>query len=122
MERASAQVGRLSLVKLIQSCWQLFSWVNWGNGTLTDEVAANLYTTELVGPDGHFEDVHARVGLLISDSATDDPISSHSGEEAYFIVTDLAQWSVDGGPYQIHNPCTFVHHPTWAPHGSHITH
>lgn len=117
MEKASTQVGVLPLADVIQSCWHIFSWVNWGDGTLTDKVASNLYTTELVGPDGHFEDVRVRVGLLISDSATDYPISSHSGEETYFIVTGSAEWSVDGGPYKIHRPGTFVHHPAWVPHG-----
>ena len=117
INRACDQEKALALAKTIQSCWAFFTWSNWGEGTLTEDVASNLYTAELVGPDGLFKDDRVRVGLLLSEAATDYPISSHSGEETYYVISGLAEWSVDGSPYRIRNPGSFIHHPAWVPHG-----
>ena len=84
---------------------------------LAENIASNLYTTELVGPDGHFFHDDVRIGLLVSDMETDYPVSSHSGEETYYVISGTAEWTVDGGPYQFHPPGSFIHHPSWTPHG-----
>jgi quercetin dioxygenase-like cupin family protein len=76
-----------------------------------------LFTTELVGPDGHVDADDVRVGLLVSDTDTDYPISSHSGEETYYVIAGLAEWTVGDQRYAPKPPGSFVHHPSWVPHG-----
>ncbi len=101
----------------VMSCAPLISWTNWEGEGLEAGVSSNLHTAELVGPDGHIEAEGVRVGLLVSDKATDYPVSRHSGEETYLVISGTAEWTVDGGPYRAHPPGTLIHHPAWAPHG-----
>lgn len=119
--KASIQASALSMVSTILESWRLFGWANWEGEGLSDDVSSHLYTTELVGPDGHFNDNTVRIGLLVSDANTDYPISRHSGEETYFIISGTAEWSVDGNPYKAQAPGTYVHHPAWVPHGRRTT-
>jgi hypothetical protein len=117
LETACKQSGALPIAAMIFACRDLLSWWNWTGEGLVDDISSGLYTTELVGPDGHIDDDHVRVGLLISDAAIDYPQSSHSGEEAYLAISGTAEWTIDGGPYTKHAPGTLVHHPAWTPHG-----
>lgn len=117
LKRAAEQPGALPISATIGDCCQYFHWTHWAEGTLDDRVSSKLFTTELVGPDGLFHDSSVRVGLLISASDTDYPVSSHSGEETYLVISGVAQWTLDGSPYRPISPGALVHHPSWMPHG-----
>ena len=84
---------------------------------MSQEISARLFSTELLGPDGHFHDDVVRVGLLLSEPETNYPVSSHSSEETYFVISGEAEWIVGTGEYQRHPPGSFVHHPAWETHG-----
>ena len=80
-------------------------------------MAANLYSAELVGPDGHFEAPDVRVGLLLFEAETNYPISSHSGEETYLVIAGVAEWKVAETPYTAQVPGSLIHPPAWILHG-----
>ena len=114
---ACAHPDALPAAASVLSCARFISWTNWEGEGLEAGVSSNLHTAELVGPDGHIEAEGVRVGLLISDSATDYPVSRHSGEETYLVISGTAEWTVDGRPYRAQPPGTLIHHPAWIPHG-----
>ena len=114
---AAEQASALPLAKAVCECAGLFAWQHWAEGELDAEVSSNLYTTELVGPDGVWFDSAVRVGLLISAADTDYPVSSHSGEETYYVISGVAEWTLDDGIYRPVHPGELVHHPAWKPHG-----
>lgn len=107
----------LSIARLVLDCGSILSWENWEGDGLENGVSANLFSTELVGPDGHFYSKDVRVGLLISDANTDYPASNHSGEETYFILSGHAEWTLNHSPYKVLPPGSYVHHPSWEIHG-----
>ena len=91
--------------------------LDWEGEGLDQAISARLFTTELVGPDGHVWQPDIRVGLLISDCNTDYPVSSHAGEETYYVLAGTAEWTLDRNPYRRRPPGSFVHHPAWVEHG-----
>lgn len=117
VKRACSQPGAMSAAGLVGRIWRQLHWGNWGETELDDAVSSSLFSTELVGPDGHFEHSGVRVGLLISAPATDYPLSSHSGEETYFVISGTAEWVVEGADYTPKKPGTFIYHPAWVAHG-----
>jgi hypothetical protein len=117
LEAASGQEAALPLAGAILGCCDRLYWRHWAEGALDDEVSSNLYSTELVGPDGLFFDAGVRVGLLVSAAQTDYPVSSHSGEETCWVISGVADWTLDDGLYRPVRPGSLVHHPAWMPHG-----
>lgn len=117
LESACRLSRALPLASLVMACRQILDWTTWEGRGLEADLSAKLFTTELVGPDGHIAVDDVRVGLLVSASDTDYPISSHSGEETYFVISGLAEWAVGDQPHVPKTPGSFVHHPSWVPHG-----
>lgn len=102
---------------LVRECAPRLAWEHWQGTGLSDRVSSSLYTTELLGPDGHIRDGEVRVGLLVSDANTDYPLSSHSGEETYYVIAGEAEWVLGNAPYRRIPPGSLVHHPAWEKHG-----
>ena len=118
---AAGQSGSLPVSGMIKDCCEYFNWENWAQGVLKNEVSSKLFTTELVGPEGLFDDANVRIGLLVSDKNNDYPVSSHSGEETYYVISGIAHWTINDGPYLPFMPGSLVHHPAWVPHGRRTT-
>ncbi|MGI9499541.1 MAG: dimethylsulfonioproprionate lyase family protein [Geminicoccaceae bacterium] len=117
LEVACALPDASQMTTHIIACRPMIDWANWEGEGLHKEISSRLFTTELVGLDGHIPAEQVRVGLLVSDIDTDYPISSHSGEETYLVLAGLADWTVGGTPYVTKPPGTLIHHPAWVPHG-----
>ncbi len=105
------------MMKLVAKCQSLLAWTCWEGSGLESEISSKLFTTELVGPDGHIPAENVRIGLLASESWTDYPVSNHSGEETYFVIAGVAEWTVGKSDYAPRQPGEFVHHPAWELHG-----
>lgn len=117
LEAACSLGNALPLAQQVLQCSSLLDWECWEGTGLSADISSNLHTTELVGPDGHFNADSVRIGLLVSDADTDYPISSHSGEETYLVLAGEAAWTVGEAGYAPHLPGAFVHHPAWVKHG-----
>ncbi|MEM8646438.1 MAG: dimethylsulfonioproprionate lyase family protein [Pseudomonadota bacterium] len=117
LAEACALEDALGLCQHVCHANPLLDWTLWEGEGLAIDVSARLFTTELVGPGGHFPAEDVRVGLLVSDRQTDYPLSSHSGEETYIVLAGTAQWIVGDTPYTSKPPGAFIHHPAWTPHG-----
>ena len=116
--RQACQLGNaVDWARLVLECAAHLAWEHWQGTGLSDRVSSSLYTTELLGPDGHIRDDEVRVGLLVSEANTDYPLSSHSGEETYYVIAGEADWVLDKAPYRRVPPGSLVHHPAWAKHG-----
>lgn len=117
LDAACALPDALPAAGLVHECRTLIDWTCWQGEGLADTISANLHSAELVGPDGHIPAEHVRIGLLLSEPGTDYPVSSHSGEETYLVLSGSAEWIVGDEPYTLHPPGSLIHHPAWAPHG-----
>ncbi|MEX3007304.1 dimethylsulfonioproprionate lyase family protein [Hoeflea sp. TYP-13] len=117
LEEACALVGALPEAGLVLACRRLIDWTCWQGEGLDAGVSARLHAAELVGPDGHIPAKNVRIGLLVSEPDTNYPVSSHSGEETYFVISGTAEWTVGDEPYRARAPGTLIHHPAWVPHG-----
>lgn len=117
LEKACRLPGAVDWANLVLECAPLLDWEQWEGSGLSREISSRLFTTELLGPDGHVHDNDVRVGLLISEPHTDYPISSHSGEETYFVISGEADWVLGDGDYQRYPPGSLIHHPSWEKHG-----
>ena len=93
----------------VLSCRSLLDWTLWQGEGLATDVSSRLFTTELLGPDGHFPADDVRVGLLVSDTQTDYPVSNHSGEETYLVLAGVAEWTVGDAPYTAKPPGALIH-------------
>lgn len=91
----------------VLACRSMLDWTSWEGEGLSSEISSRLYTTELLGPDGHISAEHVRVGLLLSDT----------GEETYLVLSGVAEWTVNNGPYMSKPPGSLIHHPASEPHG-----
>ncbi|WP_300013597.1 dimethylsulfonioproprionate lyase family protein [uncultured Roseobacter sp.] len=114
---AAGLPSALPLVEQVMQCKTQLDWTCWEGEGLDTMISQRLFTTELLGPDGHIPAEDLRVGLLVSEPWTDYPVSSHSGEETYLVLSGVAEWVVGDTGYIKHRPGDFVHHPAWAPHG-----
>lgn len=114
---ACALPDALPMSQHVLSCRSLLDWALWEGEGLAADVSSRLFTSELLGPDGHYPAEDVRVGLLLSDRQTDYPISSHSGEETYLVLAGIAEWTVGDAPYAPKPPGALIHHPAWTPHG-----
>lgn len=117
LAQACALENALPEAGLALACSDLLDWEHWQGDGLANEISSSLYTTELIGPDGHVEHGSVRVGLLVSDAGTDYPLSSHAGEETYYVIAGEAEWVIEGSSYLRRPPGTFIHHPAWKQHG-----
>ncbi|MEM8688961.1 MAG: dimethylsulfonioproprionate lyase family protein [Pseudomonadota bacterium] len=117
LSEACALEGALALCQHVRHANPLLEWTLWEGEGLATDISARLFTTELLGPDGHFPAEDVRVGLLVSDRQTDYPLSSHSGEETYIVLAGTAEWIVGDTPYTPKPPGAFIHHPAWTLHG-----
>ena len=117
LSAACALPDALPLSSHVLGCRSLLQWSLWEGEGLDRNISSSLFSTELVGPDGHFAGDDVRVGLLLSDAGTDYPRSSHSGEETYLVLAGTAEWTVGDEPYTAKPPGALVHHPAWAVHG-----
>lgn len=116
LDEAAALPGATDIAPFVIACRSRIAWTRWGEGTLAPEIAASLWSAEILGPDGHFEAEGVRVGLLVSAPDTDYPLSSHSGEETYLVIAGTAEWRI-GTASAFRLPGSLVHHPAWASHG-----
>lgn len=121
LENAAGLPGALPLVAQVMQSKALLDWTCWEGEGLDREISQRLFATEVLGPDGHVPAENLRVGLLVSEPWTDYPVSSHSGEETYLVLSGVAELVVGDSGYVKHRPCEFVHHPAWAPHGRRTT-
>ena len=117
LDAACALPEARPIAALVLACRPAIDWTHWEGEGLAGEVSSRLHTAELVGPDGHIAADGVRVGLLISDAGTDYPVSSHSGEETYYVIAGVAEWTVADTPYAQQPPGALIHHPAWAAHG-----
>lgn len=117
LDAVCALAHALPVAAQVLASRHLIDWTSWSGEGLAEDVSANLYAAELVGPDGHIAAAGVRVGLLVSAADTDYPVSSHSGEETYLVISGVAEWTADGGPYEPHRPGALIHHPAWVEHG-----
>jgi len=117
IEKAVKQPGSLPLAQTILGCCDFFKWEHWAETDPETGVSAKLYSTELVGPGGLVHHDEVKVGLLVSDVDTDYPVSSHCGEETFFVISGKAEWIIEGRPYRVLPPGALVHHPSRVPHG-----
>ncbi|MEO1346744.1 MAG: dimethylsulfonioproprionate lyase family protein [Pseudomonadota bacterium] len=111
----------LPLVQDVLRCAPSLDWTCWAGAGLSDDISSRLFTTELLGPDGHIPADGLRVGLLASEPWTDYPLSNHSGEETYLVISGVAEWVLEDSGYVERRPGEFVHHPAWAMHGRRTT-
>ncbi|MCV0427796.1 MAG: hypothetical protein K5905_20255 [Roseibium sp.] len=107
----------VEMADFVLECAPLLDWEQWEGRGLSKDISNRLFTTELLGPDGHIHDNQIRVGLLVSEPFTDYPVSNHSGEETYFVISGEAEWVVGSGNYQCYPPGSLIHHPSWEIHG-----
>ncbi|WP_299474592.1 dimethylsulfonioproprionate lyase family protein [uncultured Roseibium sp.] len=117
LQRACALDTAVDWAGLVLETAPCLHWENWQGSGLSDNVSSSLYTTELLGPDGHIRDDEVRVGLLVSEAHTDYPLSRHSGEETYFAIAGEAEWVLGKAPYRRVPPGSMIHHPAWEMHG-----
>ncbi len=117
LRQVCALDNAIDCARLVLGCAASLDWEHWQGTGLADDVSNSLYTTELLGPDGHVRDNEVRVGLLVSEAGTDYPPSSHAAEETYFVIAGKAEWVLGDAPYGQVPPGSFVHHPAWAVHG-----
>lgn len=117
LQAAQALPGALPIAQHVVRCAHSLDWTCWTGAGLSDEISSRLFTTELLGPDGHIPADGIRVGLLASEAWTDYPVSNHSGEETYLVLAGAAEWVLEDTGYVERHPGDFVHHPAWALHG-----
>ncbi len=117
LDAACSLPDALPVAAQVLASRRLIDWTSWTGDGLAADISANLYTAEVVGPDGHIAAADVRIGLLVSAADTDYPVSSHSGEETYLVLSGVAEWTVDGGSYEAQQPGALIHHPAWVPHG-----
>lgn len=121
LSTACALPDALPSAGLVMACAPWIDWTPWEGEGLDAGVSARLHSAELVGPDGHLPADDVRVGLLVSEPATDYPVSSHSGEETYLVLAGTAEWTIGNSPYTACPPGSLIHHPAWERHGRRTT-
>jgi len=104
------------LLNSLADCYQLLKWRPSGFGRLPPEITNHVAVTEIVGPDGMFNNPQLRFGLLLQDPNITYAKHQHAAEELYFVLNGMASWSVDDDKPIDRAAGEFIHHAENQPH------
>ncbi len=105
-----------NLMQLFINCVDRLHWRQAGFGKLPEKLSCQISVTELIGPDGIFENPNVRIGLLLQSPGIHYPRHWHSAEELYFIISGTANWAIGDEKENPHAPGSFVHHVSAQKH------
>jgi dimethylpropiothetin dethiomethylase len=91
-------------------------WRQAGFGKLPRNISQEISVTELIGPDGVFENPNVRIGLLLQSPKIHYPRHWHTAEELYYIISGTATWATDDEKEKPCQPGNFVHHMSGQVH------
>ncbi|GHA52848.1 hypothetical protein GCM10008927_18210 [Amylibacter ulvae] len=93
-------------------------WSGLSDGRIPPEIANNMATAELIGPDGMIFCEKVRVGLFVQSPNLNYVARNHAAEESMIILGGRCYWQKQGEKAQLHETGAIIHHPSNIPHAS----
>ncbi len=87
------------------------------DGRIRPDIATNILTCEIVGPDGIFFNETLKVGLFFQTAGLDYVTRLHAAEETFIMLTGSADWTCNDVKTS-RKAGDVIHHPSNAPHKS----
>jgi len=104
---------------LVGSLIECAAKLAWRQSYTRDDVPAQFLErygfTELAGPRGPFASAEVACGLLLLGPETEYPLHAHRAEEAYVVLSGIAEWRRRRERTR-HLPGALIHHPPGVPH------
>ena len=88
------------------------------DGRIRPEIAQNMATCELIGPNGLIRHNRCKVGLFVQSAEIDYPARHHAAEETFVMLAGEGNWQSGDGPWQTQLPGSYIHHPSMTLHQS----
>ena len=102
---------------------KLMPLIDWHHSGLADvrirpELASNMATAELVGPDGMIFSEHLRVGLFVQAANVNYVTRDHAAEETLIVLGGNGYVQAEGEQPILRKTGDMIHHPSHVPHAS----
>ncbi len=91
------------------------------DGRISRDVAAHMFTVELIGSNGVVKDDDCRVGLFIQEPSVDYAVRTHAAEEMFIVIAGEAEWKQSEKAYVKRRAGARIHHASYEPHASRTT-
>ena len=120
VEQAAMDIDPLPICEHMDMAMPLIDWHYSGlaDGRIRPDIARQLATVELIGPDGMILHDTVRVGLFMQSANVDYVTYEHAADETYIMLCGSGSWSSDHSLLQAHAPGDYIHHPAMTPHTS----
>ncbi len=107
----------------IMSLWAKLPWYRAGyeDGRISRDVAAHMFTVELIGSNGVVKDSDCRIGLFIHEPSINYAVRTHAAEEMFIIIAGEAEWQQSENPHVKRDAGARIHHASYEPHASRTT-
>lgn len=112
--------SRHPLAGMIAAAMPLIKWDYAGleDGKIRPEIAANMLTAELIGPDGMIFHPGFRMGLFLQGPNVHYVTREHPAEETFIMLGGTGFWSTHNGPGIAQTAGAVINHPSMTPHSS----
>jgi hypothetical protein len=87
-------------------------------GRIRDEIARGMMQSDLIGPEGLFENHTVTVGLFVQSAGLNYVTRSHAAEETFIILGGHGLWTMGNDAPRDEGPGAYIHHPSFMPHAS----
>lgn len=108
------------LAKTVKQAMPLISWHFSGlnDGRIREDIARQMATAEIVGPDGMIFNSKIRAGLFMQSANVNYVTRRHAAVEVFAILGGSGLWSVSDGPAEKRVAGDVIFHPSMIPHVS----
>lgn len=111
----------MPIMQIIPNILHQLDWYCFGmdDGRITPDIAAQMVTAEIVGPDGAFHNPNIRAGLFMQEPNLHYTTRTHAAEETFIMLAGMGRWGRgwDDSP----TDCTagdMIFHPSMTPHST----
>ena len=87
------------------------------DGQIREDIARNLMSCQIIGPDGMIHHPTVKVGLFFQSAGVDYVTRTHPAEETFIMLSGEGIWTCENVTQTAHAGA-IIHHPSNAPHNS----
>ena len=113
---AFSSANAIEMVEKLAAANEYLVWREGPREVIPSPMHDNHAFVEIISPDADFRSDELRFGVFLMAPKVRYPLHSHSADEIYIIVSGSGQWRSYNSPYELKQPGSIVHIPSWEPH------
>jgi len=113
---AFSSANAIQLAEELAEANECLVWREGPREVIPSPMHDNHAFVEIISPDADYRSDEIRFGVFLMAPNVRYPLHSHSADEIYIIISGSGQWRSYNAPYELKQPGSIVHIPSWEPH------